>query len=338
MPPTIYDVAERAGVGIATVSRVLNNSPKVRPETRELVLAAIEELGYEPQSYARRRSLRRALTLGVIVPFFTRPAMVGRLRGVEAAVAERGYDLVIYNVETPEKRDAYFRSIPLRQRIDGLIIVSLSPTDEDVRRFRDANQPVVLIDAHHPELNRVVVDDVTGGELATQHLIELGHRKIAYISDPLVNPFNFTSSRDRYRGYRRALEKAGIPFRPEYHQQGEHGHYQARVMATQLLDLDDPPTAIFAASDTQAIGVLDAVRHRSLRVPEDISVVGYDDIEVAEYLGLTTIYQPMYETGLRGVELLLDLLERPDRTPVSVQLPVKLVKRTTTGPAAVRRR
>lgn len=330
MPPTIYDVAERANVGIGTVSRVLNNSPNVRPETRERVLAAIKELDYRPSPIARRLSLRKTLTIGVIVPFFTRPSFVERLRGVEAAVAESEYDLVVFNVETPEKRDAYFREVPHRQRFDGLIIISLAPTDEDVRYFAHAGTPTVLVDAHHPELNCVVVDDVEGGRLATQHLIDLGHRKIGYISDPLENPFNFTSSRNRYRGYRRALKEAGIPFRHEYHQQGEHGHYQAKVMAERLLDLDDPPTAIFAASDTQAMGVLEALRERGLRCPDDVALVGYDDIEVAEYLGLATVRQPLYESGLRGVELLLDTIEETSRPPVAVSLPVTLVRRRTT--------
>ncbi|RME49093.1 MAG: LacI family transcriptional regulator [Chloroflexi bacterium] len=335
MSPTIYDVAERAGVGIGTVSRVLNNSPNVRPQTRERVLAAIEELQYRPSPIARRLSLRKTLTIGVIAPFFTRPSVVERLRGVEAAVAESEYDLIVYNVETPDKRDVYFREVPQRRRIDGLIIISLAPTDEDVRYFVDAGMPTVLIDAHHPQLNRVVVDDVEGGRLATQHLIELGHHKIGYISDPLDNPFNFTSSRDRYLGYRQALEQAGISPRSDYHLQGEHGHFQAKVMAGQLLDLDDPPTAIFAASDTQAFGVLEALRERGLRAPDDVAVIGYDDIELADYMGLTTIRQPLYESGLRGFELLLETLEQPEKTPVAVQLPVMLVERHTSKPIGV---
>jgi DNA-binding LacI/PurR family transcriptional regulator len=118
----------------------------------------------------------------------------------------------------------------------------------------------VLVDANHPDLSRAVTDDVAGGQLATQHLIGLGHRHIAYISDPLTNPFNFTSSRDRYQGYRQALEVSSIGFVPEYHQQGEHGRYEARRLTTELLQLPEPPTAIFAASDTQAMGVLEAAR------------------------------------------------------------------------------
>ena len=303
----------------------------MRDTTRRRVRAAIEELDYRPSPMAQRLSLRKTLTIGVIVPFFTRPSFVERLRGVEAAVAESEYDLIVYNVETPERRDAYFRDVPHRQRIDGLIIISLAPSDEDVARFTSAGMPTVLIDAYHAELNRVVVNDMDGGQLATQYLIDQGHHRIGYISDRLENPFNFRSSRDRYAGYREALKQAGIPFRSEYHQQGEHGHYQAKVMAGQLLDLDDAPTAIFAASDTQAMGVLDALRERNLRAPDDVAVVGFDDIEVAEYLGLTTVRQPLYESGLRSVSLMLDAIENVDQSPAEVELPVQLIQRRTTA-------
>ncbi len=332
MAVTIYDVAKRAGVGIGTVSRVLNGSPQVREETRQRVLAAIEELNYRPSPIAQRLSLRKTLTIAVIAPFFTRPAFVERLRGVEATIAESEYDLIVYNVETTAKRDACFHEVPLSHKVDGVLIISLSPSDEDVARWEAADVPIVLIDAHHPALSRVVVNDMAGGYMATQHLIELGHRKIAYISDPLVNPFNFTSSRDRYQGYRQALADHDLPFRPEYHQAGEHGRAQARALAHRLLDLDDPPTAIFAASDTQAMGVLEALRERGLRAPDDVAVIGYDDIEVAEYLGLSTIRQPFFESGVIGVELLLKRIDDPAQPPQRVELPVELVARqTTTG-------
>ncbi len=336
MPVTIYDVARKAGVGIATVSRVINNSPNVRPSTRERVEAAMRALDYHPNPIAQRMAFGKTLTIGVITPFFTRPAFVERLRGIEASVAESEYDLIVYNVETPEKRDAYFRSVPTSQRVDGLIIISLPPTDADVERFLKSKVPTVLVDTAHPALSRIVIDDVAGGRMATQHLIDLGHHKIAYLSDPLndplVSPFRFTSSLYRYQGYRQALEAAGIPFRPEYHQAAEHSRYQAKVLAHKLLSLPDPPTAIFAASDTQAMGALEAVHEAGLQVPEDVSIVGFDDIEIAAYLHLTTIRQPLYEMGLRAVELLLSCLQNPRSEPQEIVLPLELVVRGTTAP------
>lgn len=335
MTPTIYDVAERADVGIATVSRVLNNSPKVSDATRERVLAAVRELNYKPNKTARDLSLGREpeqrLTIGVIAPFFTRPAFVERLHGIEVAVAERNYELIIYNAETPELRERCFREAT--GRVDGLIIVSLPPTENDVDYIRRTDVPTVLVDAQHVELSRVITDDIEGGRLATQHLIDCGHRKIAYISDPFETPFNFAASRDRYVGYMHALEDAGIPLRDEYVLQGEHGQYQARLLTRQLLALDDPPTAIFAFSDTQALGVLGALRESGLSCPEDVALIGFDDIEVAQYIGLTTVHQPLYESGLRAFRLLMDTLEddAPEAAPREVILPVSLVERQTTA-------
>ncbi len=329
---TIRDVAKQAGVGIATVSRVLNGHHSVRDVTRHKVLAVIEALDYTPSSIARRLSLRKTLVVAVIVPFFTRPSFIERLRGVEYALADSEYDLILFNVETAARRDDYFHDVPRRERVDGLLIISLSPQDADVDRFLPAGVPTVLVDAHHPRLSRVVIDDVAGGCWAAQHLIDLGHYKIGYVSDWLESPFHFASSRNRYTGYRQALTEAGIPFRPEYHRQGEHGRQEAREMALDLLALPDPPTAIFAASDIQAIGVLGAADEAGLQVPQDLSVIGFDDIEIAEYLRLTTIRQPFFASGVEGVKLLLESIAALPPTPRRVLLPIELIVRQTTAP------
>jgi DNA-binding LacI/PurR family transcriptional regulator len=335
MPATIRDVAQKAGVGLATVSRVINNSPLVSAATRQRVREVIAELDFSPSSTARRLSLGKTHTIAAIAPFFTRPAFVERLRGIESTLAESEYDLVIYNVENIEKRDHYFRTVPRPERADGVLIISLPPRDEDVPVLARSAVPVVLIDTNHPSLSlldRVVTDDMTGGRLATQHLIELGHRHIGYISDPFALPFKFTASYDRYQGYRQALAGAGLPFRSEYHLSGEHGRYEAKQLALQMLALPEPPTAIFAASDTQAMGVLEAAHESQRRIPDDLSIIGYDDVEVAEYLGLTTMRQMLFESGKRGVEVLLDKLEKPEASPVCEVLPVELMVRRTTAP------
>lgn len=333
MTTTIRDVAKRAGVGLGTVSRVINESSQVSEATRQRVLTVIAELNFVPNPTARRLSLGKTLTIAVIVPWFTRPAEVERLRGVESTLAESEYDLVLYNVETPARRDTYFRDVPRPENTDGVLIISLSPRDDDVEHLARSTVPIVLVDANHKSLtslNRVITDDVAGGCLATQHLIELGHTRIGFISDLIDTPFNFTSSRDRLKGYRKALKSAGIPFRSDYHAQGEHGRYEARRLATGMLQQPDRPTAIFAVSDTQALGVLEAARECGLRVPEDLSVIGYDDIEIAEYVGLTTVRQLLYESGKRSVELLLDMLEDPSADPICDVMPTELIVRRTT--------
>jgi DNA-binding LacI/PurR family transcriptional regulator len=335
MATTIRHVAHKAGVGLATVSRVINNSPLVSAPTRQRVLDVIAELNFVPSLTARRLSLGRTLTIAVITPWFTRPAFVERLRGVERVIADSEYDLIVYNVENAERRDAYFRSVPRRERADGVLIISLPPRNEDVPYLAGSPVPVVLIDANHPSLtslNRLIVDDVDGGRQAVQHLIELGHQRIAYISDAFESPFNFTASYDRYQGYVRALESSGLPARPEYRAQGEHGRAEAKRLALSMLRLPERPTAIFAASDTQALGVLEAAHELNLNVPRDLSLVGYDDIEVAEYLGLTTVKQLLFESGQRGVNLLLRVLANPPAAPVCEVLPTELVVRRTTAP------
>lgn len=334
MTTTIRDVAKRAGVGLGTVSRVINDSTQVSEATRQRVLTAIAELNFVPNPAARRLSLGKTLTIAVIVPWFTRPAEVERLRGIENTLAESEYDLVLYNVETPAKRDAYFHDVPRSETTDGVLIISLSPRDDDVAHLTHSSVPIVLVDANHKSLtalNRVVTDDVAGGRRATQHLIDQGHTRIGYISDWVETPFNFTSSRDRLQGYRKALKAAGIPFRADYHRQGEHGRYAARRLANNLLQLPDRPTAIFAASDTQALGVLEAAQDQHLQVPQDLSVIGYDDIEISEYIGLTTMRQRLYESGKRGVELLLDVLENPAVKARCEILPTELIVRKTTA-------
>ncbi len=334
-PATIRDVARKAGVGLGTVSRVINASPHVSETTRQRVRQAIGELNYVPNPTARRLSTGKTLIIAVIVPFFTRPAEIERLRGIEGTLAESNYDLIIYNVETVQRRDACIREIPRKERADGVIIISLSPRTEDLPYLVQADVPIVLVDANHPSLtmlNRVIVDDLQGGRQATQHLINLGHTKIAIISDYLENAFNFTSSRDRYNGYRQALNAAGIGFRPEYHRQAEHGRHEAYTLVLEMLALPEPPTAIFAASDTQAMGVLQAAAELGLRVPEELSVIGYDDIEVAEYLELTTMRQLLYESGQRGVELLLDILHDPGAAVKYDVMPTELIIRRTTAP------
>jgi LacI family transcriptional regulator len=334
-PVTIRDVARKAGVSPGTVSRAVNESPLVNDETRKRILAVVEELNYTPNLIARRLSTGKTLTIAVILPFLTRPAETERLSGVVSSLAKTDYDLLIHVIEEPEDRATCFLTIPRHDRVDGVLIISLSPTDEEVPQLANAEVPIVLIDANHPDLtmlHRVTVDDIAGGQTATEYLIELGHTRIGFIGDVIDNPFNFTSSRDRYMGYCKALKAAGISPRLEYYREDQHGRPEAREMAKQMLSLPDRPTAIFAASDTQAVGVLEVAREEGLCVPDDLSVVGYDDIEVADILGLTTMRQLLFESGQRGVELLLETLENPETERVHEVLPTELVIRGTTAP------
>ncbi len=332
MPATIHDVAKRAGVGIGTVSSVINNSRPVNQATRQRVLTAIDELDFVPNPSGRRLSMGKTHTIAVVVPFFTLASQVERLRGVMSVIAESDYDINLFAVETVPQRNKIFQTVPHRGRVDGLLIFSLNPTENDLRRIRRHNIPTVLVETSHTDLPHIFLDDVAAAQTAVEHLIELGHRKIGYISDCINDPFGTFLSRNRYLGYCQALKTAGLPLVPAYHHQGWHSREQGCKMALELLNLADPPTAIFAFSDELALGVLEAARSLNLNVPADLSVVGYDDIELAHFVQLTTIRQQLVESGVQGVELLFDAIDNPDKPPTHLQLPTELIIRQTTAP------
>jgi DNA-binding LacI/PurR family transcriptional regulator len=327
--PHIRDVAARAGVGVATVSRVLNGGG-VTEAKRARVLEAIEELGFRPSSLARSLSLGRTATIGVIAPFFTHHSTSARLRGISDVAALRDYSLMIFNVETLDQRDEAFARFARRDRIDGVLVISLPLTDAEVGALRHEGLPTVLVDVGHPEVSHVVSDDVAGGELATRHLLGRGHTRIAFLGDAPDSPLGFTSSERRRAGYLRALAAAGVAADPALVRRGTYGREPARRMAEDLLASDTPPTAIFAASDIQAFGALEAARGARLRVPRDLAVVGYDDIEIAGAVGLTTVRQPLEESGAKGMELLLAELRDLDAGKVvEIVQPLALIERDT---------
>jgi DNA-binding LacI/PurR family transcriptional regulator len=331
-PARIADVAAHAGVGIATVSRVLNERGSVAAATRERVLEAIRILEYRPSSVAQALSLKRTLVIGVVLPFLTEASPIERVRGVVTALAASPYDIALYDVASADRQQRAFRLLADAHRTDGLLVVSLIPPDEEVRRLSAGSIPCVLIDAHHDGLPSVVIDDVGGGELATRYLLELGHRRIAFIGDKPADPFRRQSSRDRTIGYERALAAASVPMRRDYVREGTQSRHLARNIAEELLRLPEPPSAVFAASDVQALGVLEAARGLGVDVPGQLSVIGFDDIEIASYVGLTTVRQPLFESGRRGAELLLQALAGQP-APVHVEtLPLDLVVRGTTRP------
>lgn len=329
-PPRIADVAAHAGVGVATVSRVLNGRGSVSPDTRARVLESIRVLDYSPSSIARNLSLRRTLVVGVVVPFFTSPSSVERVRGVVAALEGSPYDLALFDVESADRQRRAFDLLGRGDRADGLLVVSLVPPPEELARL--GSLPCILVDAPSPEVPNVVVDDVFGGELATRHLLDLGHRRIAFMGDKPADRFRFDSTRDRTKGYEQALAAVGLTPRPEWVREGTQNRHVARSIAEDLLTHGERPTAVFAASDIQALGVLEAARSLGIAVPGELSVVGFDDIEIASYANLTTVRQPLFDSGRIGAALLLQSLageELPARTQT---LPLELVVRGTTAP------
>lgn len=327
--PTIYDVAKRAGVSITTVSRILNAPDKVNSKTRERVLASIDTLSFVPKAEARARAMQNTGRIGVITPFFTAPSFMQRLRGIAETLSPKNYELVVYTVDSNDHLQGYLSSLPLTGNLDGLIILSLPVNDTQVRRFIDHGLSTILIEYPHPKLNCVEIDDVEGGYIATTYLLGKGHRKIAFLGDTDLPEYSIHPVNLRLSGFRRALKEARIKIPDTFVRLAPYSQEQTRKVAKELLNLSEPPTAIFAATDFQALGVLKAARQLGFKVPEQLAVIGFDDLDMAEYADLTTISQHLDESGRLAVEILLTQIASPSRPPRHVKLPITLIERQT---------
>lgn len=328
--PTIYDVAERSGVSISTISRVLNSPDKVNPETRRRVMTAIDELGFIPKAEARARAMRHTNRIGVLTPFFTAPSFVQRLRGVAATLSKANYELVIYPVDSVEHLEGYISSIPIMQNLDGLIIMSLALDDKDAGRLHTNGMETVLIEYSHIQLNSILIDDRQGGRMAAGHLIKKGHRRIAFMGD--IEPperYAIHPVKSRLIGFKEALSEAGIAQPRNYVMQASYSKEGSQKAARELLTLPQRPTAIFAASDIQAVSIMKVARSMHLRIPEDLAVVGFDDIDLAEFMDLTTIRQNLDESGRLAAEILLARIVDPNRSLHNISLTLSLIDRMT---------
>lgn len=334
--PTIRDVAEKAQVGIGTVSRVLNNSPKVTPETRKRVLQAIADLGFKPNSIARMLPRKtRIHNIGVITQLFVSyRSFAERLRGVQQVLHEQAshYELVLYTVSSLPHYEERLQSIVQTGAVEGLIIIDLDLFDEQKQMLRAANLPFVGLNHFHDrDWPCVGTDNYAGGYLAGRHLIEYGHQHIGYLGDEFVDLYEFNTSYERFTGFKRALLEAGLDICDKHIHLGIHDYDVAKKLAANFFRLNEPPSAIFAMSDMQALACIAAAREAGFRVPEDISVIGYDDLEISLHSGLTTIRQHLELSGRVGLDHLLRLL-KGDTTPPSSLPSLEVVLRQTTRP------
>lgn len=331
---SIKDVACAVDVSTATVSRALRGLPGVSETTRSRIVAEAERLGYEPSPSAVGLASGRTRTVAVVVPFVTQWYFAEVIQGAEAPLREAGYDLLLYNLAgRAEARQRVFSTSLLAKRADAVLVLGLKPSAEELARLQALGRPVALVGAEAPGLGGVHIDDVDAARLAMRHLVSLGHRRIGYVGGSLTSAVDFTAPTARLEGYRAVLAEEDIPHDPALEDVGDFTVAGGGAAGRRLLARADRPTAIFAASDEMAIGVLRAARDLGVSVPDQLSVVGIDDHELAEFFDLTTVAQPVREHGRVAAEQVLARLAgrtRPETPPVV--LPVRLVERGTTAP------
>jgi LacI family transcriptional regulator len=326
---TIRDVASKAEVSIATVSRVVNGNRPVHPDIRDRVLKAIEELDYRPNYLARGLRQHNTSMIGLIIPDNSNPFYAELARAIEDAGFAAGYSVILCNSDlSEEKQQAYF-DVLLSHKVDGVILINmLLPPLNSIERIRTENIPMVVtnVDPLEPKMDQVIVDD-RGGYLAGQYLLRLNHRHIGCIT--YSQPLSFINS--RIVGFRQALAEAGIELTTEDFAIG-NGRYESGYKVMQELIQRRPNlTAVFVFNDLMALGAIGALHAMGMRVPEDVSIIGYDNIAFAADFepALTTIAQPIAAIGQGCITLLLERIQQPDKQPAHITLPVELIERSS---------
>ena len=325
---TISDVAKRAGVSTMTVSRVVNHSGYISQETQERVEKAIAELGYVPNALARSLRFKKTKTIALVVSDITNPLFTTIARGVEDAASENGFSVIYCNTdESPHEESEYLYTL-LAKQVDGILLVPARSSRESITFLQERKEPVVVLDRRVSgvKVDTVRCDSIDGAYQLTRHLLDLGHRRIAVISGPA----EASTAADRVAGYRQALDEAGVEIDPQLICFGQFVQASGYQMVQQVLSVTPRPTAIFAANNFISIGAYHALRDAGLRIPEDVSLVTFDDLPASLVLEpfLTVADQPAYDMGHKGTELLLARLagEGPS-DPQDIILPVRIIVR-----------
>jgi LacI family repressor for deo operon, udp, cdd, tsx, nupC, and nupG len=325
---TIRDVAGLAGVSHQTVSRVINDKERVNPETRRRVEAAVAELGYQPNAIARFMAQGRTTTLACISPNLTDYTFASIIEGAETEARNNGYFVITASAPGPSTFSTLINQLINSRRTEGLLVIN--PYIDNRNKFLPREVPIVLIGAHPRDhtSSSVMLDEQGAGRLATEHLLSLGHQSIAMITGPLVED----CVQDRLVGYKIALQETGLEFIPSLVIEGDWSATSGNRAIDDLLLHKQKFTALFAQNDRMAVGAIHALRQHGVRVPEDVSVIGFDDMPLASYFDppLTTIRQDFFCSGCEAVQLLITSIEQPNQPPKQTLLPAELINRQST--------
>lgn len=327
----IEDVAKAAGVSTATVSRALRGLIHVSPQTRERVLNVAKEMNYSISVTASRLATGKTNSIGVVAPYINRWYFSEVINGIEASLREASFDLLLYNFSQLNNRERLFHHQLLQNRVDALIVISLPPTKEELDSMLSLGVPVSLIGTHHSLCASVAIDDVASAKIATQHLINQGHSNIGLISGLPNEPLSFKVPQDRRLGFMQVIEENSLKWSSEKEAFGDFTLRSGERAMDQLLAKPNRPTAVFVASDEMAFGAMRAIKRHGLRIPEDISIIGFDGHDMADFLELTTIEQPVQTIGELAAWALIEQLRNSDLTPPTVTVPTKLVVRNSTA-------
>lgn len=312
MSTTMQDVAREAGVSINTVSRALNDKPDVNADTKKRILEIADRLDYVPNFLAKGLVTKNTRTIGVIVSDNANPFFARIIKGIEDCARGRGYNIILCNTDEDYEREQEAVRLLRQRRVDGFLITLTSTREKrtHIWELKRLEIPFVLLNRHIDDLmtDYVITDNIYGGYVAVRHLIRSGHKRIGYISGPL----EISSAKERLQGYKKALLESNVEFDNSLVRVSNLKMEDGYRVTQELLGLRDNPTAIFAYSDFLAIGALKAIEEADLNIPEDIALVGYDDIEFCEFLGvpLTTVRQPRYRIGQEGASILINRIER----------------------------
>jgi len=326
----IKEIAEEAGVSTATVSRALRGFHHVNDETRAKIVAAAEKLNYPIPQGNKPSPLGRTNNIGVVAPYISRWYFAQVISGAEQALREAGFDLLLYNFSQMKGRERLFQHKLLKGRVDALIVISLPPTEEEFDSILNLGVPVSLVGMHHAKCSSVAIDDVAAARTATQHLVNQGHKKIGLMSGHPDDPFNFSVPHDRRKGFMQALLENGLEWDPSREVHGDFTMQAASRAMDDLLARPNRPTAIFCESDEMAFGAMQAARRHGLKVPDDLSIIGFDGHEMSEYTDLTTIEQPVQLMGEMAARSIMERIRKPNAETNSLVLPTTLVVRNST--------
>lgn len=332
MPAGIEDVAAYAGVSTATVSRALRGLPNVSEATRQRVQEAADALDYVMSPSASRLASGTTRSIGVVAPYIGRWFFGQLLSGIEAVLRESGYDMLLFALPDDESQSQFFERMPLKRRVDAVMVLTLAMSSREDERLRQLGLPMVTVGDPLAGVFGVGIDDSSAARTATAHLINLGHERIAMIGSGSGGPARFAAPLERQRGYREALADAGLEIVGDYEVDGLYTVEGGAAAMARLLALPKPPTAVFAQSDEMAAGAIKTMRRMGLRYPEDVSIVGFDDHEIAGILDLTTIRQPVLDQGRIAAQHLIDSLNNGAGDCTRRDVPTQLIVRSSTCP------